>query len=92
MERKAKGFYLHGRAAASLREAKKCKTTKSGPMGRFFASARPPPFQRVGAHLRVRPMEDGQRADTQVGPYPVKWDAAAPIMAPPPGELARHQP
>ena len=47
---------------------------------------------RVGAPLCVRPVGDGQRADTQVGPYPMKWDAAAPIMAPPPGELARHQP
>ena len=27
MERKAKGFYFHGRAAASLREIKKCKTS-----------------------------------------------------------------
>ena len=27
MERKAKGFYFHGRAAASLREATKCKTS-----------------------------------------------------------------
>ena len=40
----------------------------------------------VGAHLCVRPVWDEQRADTQVGPYPLKRDA--PGLAPPEGELA----
>ena len=43
----------------------------------------PPVFHRnqlirVGAHLRVRPARDGRRADTQVGPYPLKQDTSVP--------------